>query len=137
MQKYVFRSEFPIIQFFPIPLKIYLYKERYILIECICITFVFAHKPSFSCTFFCSDVYSNIIFWPSGIVNTFLQYLVSILFDRFVYVFFIFIVENCEYMFRISFYEEILQLYQFSKSANFSVNSNIQGILGILQAYHG
>ena len=81
--------------------------------------------------FFCSDVYSNIIFWPSGNVTS-LQYKVSILFDRFAYIFFIFIVENCEYMFPISFYEEILQLYQFSKSANFSVNSNIQGILGIL-----
>jgi len=70
--------------------------------------YVFIHKSSFSCTFFCYDVYSNIIFWPSGNVNTSLQYQVSILFDRFAYIFFIFIVENCKYMLPISFYEEIL-----------------------------
>ena len=80
-----------------------------------------------------SDVYSNIIVLPSGNVNTFLQYLVSISFDRFVYIFFIFIVENCEYMFPTRFYEEIFlsayEIYQCSKSVNFTVNNNIQVIL--------
>ena len=69
--------------------------------------YIFIHKPSFSCTLF-SEVYSDIIVLPSGDVDTFLQYLVSILFDRFVNIYFIFIVENCEYVFQIRFYEEIL-----------------------------
>ena len=113
----------------PILFKTKFYKWRYILIECICMTFISLFRnPALLVHFFVLMFTQILFFWPSGNVNTFLQYLVSILFDRFVYIYFIFIVENCEYMFPIRFYEEI----SLSARKSISVLSQPTSLLRII-----
>ena len=85
-------------------------------------------NPALLVHFFVLMFTQILFFWPSGNVNTFLQYLVSILFDRFVYIYFISIVENCEYMFPIRFYEEI----SLSARKSISVLSQPTSLLRII-----
>ena len=70
-------------------------------------------NPAFVVNFF-PDVYSNIIFLPLGNVNIFLQYLVSILLDRFVHIFLYVLLRTVNTFFPLYFMKKYCYLHKKS-----------------------